>query len=107
MHHAFAEDPLTFHAVVIKQFGLSDGLKLFGLPKKPKKDVPILMLHGGEDVVGSEKSVASLAQRYLTVGYSDVELVVYSGARHEVYNETNRDEVVNDLVTWITERLEA
>jgi alpha-beta hydrolase superfamily lysophospholipase len=107
VHHAFAADPLTFHAVVIKQFGLSDGLKLFGLPKKPTRDIPILMLHGGEDVVGSEKSVASLAQRYLTVGYSDVELVVYSGARHEVYNETNRDEVVNDLVTWITERLEA
>jgi alpha-beta hydrolase superfamily lysophospholipase len=105
VHHAFAADPLTFHAVVIKQFGLPDGLKLFGFPKPARRDVPILMLLGGEDALGSERSVASLARRYLAKGYSDVKLIVYKGARHEVYNETNRDEVMNDLLAWINDHL--
>jgi alpha-beta hydrolase superfamily lysophospholipase len=105
VHHAFAADPLTFHAVVIRQFGLPDGLKLFGLPSKAKRDVPILMLLGSEDAVGSEASVASLARRYLKKGYSDVELIVYNGARHEVYNETNRGEVMNDLLSWINDHI--
>jgi alpha-beta hydrolase superfamily lysophospholipase len=26
---------------------------------------------------------------------------VYEGARHEVYNETNRAEVIGDLVAWL------
>jgi alpha-beta hydrolase superfamily lysophospholipase len=27
---------------------------------------------------------------------------VYPGARHEIFNETNRDEVNSDLVGWIS-----
>ena len=27
--------------------------------------------------------------------------LLYEGARHEVYNEVNRDEVIGDLVAWI------
>ena len=34
-------------------------------------------------------------------GLTDVTTIVYDGARHEVYNETNRDEVIADLVAWI------
>jgi alpha-beta hydrolase superfamily lysophospholipase len=35
-----------------------------------------------------------------------VEQHVYPEARHEVFNETNRDEVVGDLVTWLEARLD-
>ena len=34
-------------------------------------------------------------------GLADVELHVYPGARHEVFNETNRDEVERDLLHWL------
>jgi alpha-beta hydrolase superfamily lysophospholipase len=34
-----------------------------------------------------------------------VELIVYNGARHEVYNETNRGEVMNDLLSWINDHI--
>jgi alpha-beta hydrolase superfamily lysophospholipase len=37
---------------------------------------------------------------------TDLELIVYEGARHEVFNETNKDEVIADLVEWIDARLE-
>ncbi|MBV8682944.1 MAG: hypothetical protein JO111_08735, partial [Caulobacteraceae bacterium] len=31
----------------------------------------------------------------------DVTLKVYPGGRHEMHNETNRDEVVSDLLAWL------
>ena len=34
-------------------------------------------------------------------------VIVYPGARHEVFNETNRTEVVADLVAWLHERFPA
>ena len=34
-------------------------------------------------------------------GVSDVSLKLYEGARHELFNETNRDEVFADMLTWI------
>ena len=35
---------------------------------------------------------------------SDVTAVVYEGARHEILNETNRDEVTADIIGWLTDR---
>ena len=32
---------------------------------------------------------------------ADVELKLYPGARHELFNETNREEVFSDLVSWL------
>jgi alpha-beta hydrolase superfamily lysophospholipase len=34
-----------------------------------------------------------------------VELRIYPDARHEVFNETNRDEVTGDLLAWTEARL--
>jgi alpha-beta hydrolase superfamily lysophospholipase len=36
-----------------------------------------------------------------------VELVVYHDARHEIFNEINKDEVIGDLVAWLNDRLDA
>jgi alpha-beta hydrolase superfamily lysophospholipase len=60
---------------------------------------------GSDDTLGGEKSVTKLANSYLAQGSSDVEVVVYEGARHEIFNETNKDEVMNDLVGWLAGRL--
>jgi alpha-beta hydrolase superfamily lysophospholipase len=100
---AFVEDPLTFYADVLKLFGLADGLRLFGVPtKRIAKDLPLLIAIGSEDSLGGEKSVRALANAYLTRSkLTDVEVIVYDGARHEIFNETNRDEVIADLVAWL------
>lgn len=103
---AFADDPLTFYADVLKLFGVADGLRLFGLPgRKFTKDVPLLIMIGSEDPLGGEGSVRALAASYLRRSrLTDVEVVIYEGARHEVFNETNREEVIGDLVAWLDER---
>ena len=106
---AFADDPLTFDANVLKLFGLADGVRLFGLPAKDLlHDVPLLIMIGSDDSLGGEDSVEKLADAYIHRSrLSDVMAIVYPDARHEVFNETNRDEVNADLVAWLDARLPA
>jgi alpha-beta hydrolase superfamily lysophospholipase len=68
-------------------------------------DIPVLIMIGSDDSVGGEASVKKLADAYLRVGLSDVEVLIYEGARHEIFNETNQAEVRADLMTWLTSRL--
>lgn len=107
MAQQFQDDPLTFYAAALQLFGLADGLRLLGRPAKNlERDVPLLIMIGDEDTLGGEKSVAKLASAYVTRSrLNDVEAIVYPGARHEIFNETNRDEVIADLVSWLDERL--
>ena len=104
---AFLDDPLTFYADVLKLFGLRDGLRLFGVPTRTiEKDVPLLIMIGSEDPLGGEKSVRNLAKAYLTRSrLTDVEVIVYADARHEIFNEINRDEANNDLIGWLDSRV--
>ena len=106
---AFRDDPLAFDATALKLFGLADGLRLLGRPgKKLPKDIPLLIMIGSEDTLGGEKSIAKLASAYVTRSkLTDVEAIVYPEARHEIFNETNRDEVIADLVGWLDARLRA
>jgi alpha-beta hydrolase superfamily lysophospholipase len=67
-----------------------------------RSDLPVCVLVGDQDPVGDQLShVHALVERYLNAGLTDVELHVYPGARHEVFNETNRDEVEGDLLRWL------
>jgi len=43
--------------------------------------------------------------RYASAGLTDVTLKVYPQARHEIFNEINRDEVVDDLIAWLDQKL--
>jgi alpha-beta hydrolase superfamily lysophospholipase len=99
---AFVADPLTFDAQAAKLFGIADGLRLLGRPTKLAKNLPLLIQIGSEDPLGGPRSVELLAEAYRTRGgLTDVTVDVYPGARHEVYNETNRAEVIGDLTTWL------
>ena len=71
-------------------------------------DLPVLLLSGRLDPVGGAEAaqVTALAQLLRTRGLP-VEQHVYPDARHEVFNETNRDEVTGDLLTWLDRRVGA
>src|SRR3954453_4248646 len=68
--------------------------------------LPVLLLSGEHDPVGGESAVqvTALAHLFSERGLP-VEQHVYPEARHEVFNETNRDEVVGDLLAWLEARL--
>ena len=41
-----------------------------------------------------------IEKQLLRVGVSDLTVWIYPGARHELLNETNRDEVMRDVLSW-------
>ncbi|SJN10144.1 Lysophospholipase; Monoglyceride lipase; putative [Leucobacter sp. 7(1)] len=102
----FIEDPLCFEADILKLFGVADGLRLFGKPGPGlPADLPILIVAGGDDPLSRGDGLHRLAAAYRARGLRDVSVKVYPGARHEILNETNRDEVIADVTTWMLERV--
>jgi alpha-beta hydrolase superfamily lysophospholipase len=92
-------------ADTLKLFGPIDAARLIGIPKQLGKALPILLMIGSDDSLGGEKSVKKLADAYRNKGAGDVAVKIYHDARHEIFNETNKDEVMDDLVDWISGRL--
>jgi alpha-beta hydrolase superfamily lysophospholipase len=103
----FVADPLTFLAAAMQVFGVSNSLKLFGTPsKKVRSDLPILVQVGQADPIGGEYSNKALVKAYRkNAGTNDIELFVYHDARHEIYNELNKDQIIQDLIDWINIRI--
>ncbi|POH70389.1 lysophospholipase [Cryobacterium zongtaii] len=106
---AFVADPLTTSVPLAKLFGLRDAARILGRPaRRLPADLPVLIQVGGDDPVGGERSARKLVDAFRRrSGLRDVRLVVYPGARHEVFNEINRDEVLADLVAWLDAHLPA
>ncbi len=106
----YIEDPLCgniFTAEFYHYFfrGLS---KLYGRRKTGKipRSLPVLIAVGGEDPVGRYGAGARrLYGFYKYLGLQDVEFKLYPGARHEILNETNRDEVSRDVLEWMKKRM--
>jgi alpha-beta hydrolase superfamily lysophospholipase len=74
---------------------------------KVRSDLPLYLAVGGADPVnGGLALFTPLVERYRAAGLTDVTVRVYPEARHEILNETNRDEVYADLVGWISRVLE-
>ncbi len=63
--------------------------------------LPILITGGELDPVGGAKALTRLAAEYEATGHENVTLKLYPGGRHEMVNETNRDEVTADILAWI------
>ena len=69
---------------------------------KVRSDLPIYIAVGEADPVnGGLALLTPLADRYEAAGLNDVTVVTYPEARHEIFNETNRNEVYAALTAWI------
>ncbi len=66
------------------------------------KDMPTLIMSGDADPVGDYGKGPKLIYKKLMIeGCTALEMKMYEGARHELFNETNREEVFSDLVAWL------
>ena len=69
------------------------------------KDLPIYVFSGSDDPVhGEEKNLQRLLDKYHAADLK-VDYRVYPGGRHEMFNETNRDAVIDDLIAWLNSRI--
>lgn len=77
---------------------LTKASRLSALPSA----LPVYFIAGECDPVGQMGAgVRKTAARFRAAGVRDVEMRLYPGARHELFNETNRDEVTRELIDWL------
>lgn len=105
----YAADPLcTFQFTVNGYYQMFKGIK--ALTKKESvrripKDLPVLFVSGTDDPVGNfGKSVRMVYGKYRAAGIHDVKIKLYKGDRHEILNETDRQQIYMDLYRWIRKR---
>lgn len=90
-------------------YDLLTGLELIHDDKeieKINKKTPILFLSGEQDPVGNHtKGVLQVIDQYKQHGIQNTESIFYKDGRHEMLNETNREEVINHILMWIEKQL--
>ena len=70
------------------------------------KSKPVYFMSGEEDPVGDYgKGVERAYKAFCDAGCQDVMIRLYPGGRHEMLNETNRDAVYQDILSWINSKI--
>lgn len=70
--------------------------------KKIPCDLPILIISGEDDPVGGlGKGVRKAEALFKETGHHNVDCILYPGARHEILNEINRNDVYQDILAWL------
>ncbi|WP_085667963.1 MULTISPECIES: alpha/beta hydrolase [unclassified Pseudomonas] len=67
--------------------------------------LPLLVIGGECDPVSEGKRLTDLANALRAAGSQNLQLKIYPQARHELFNESNRDEVTADVLAWIEQAL--
>ena len=99
----YKADPLVYRGKI--PAGIGKALLLVGqnMPRQaPGITAPLLVVHGEDDQLVSAEGSRRLVE---CVGSRDCELKVYPQLYHEVFNEPERDRVLDDVVGWIQARL--
>jgi acylglycerol lipase len=100
---AYENDPLVHHGRL--PAGIAKALIAVGetMPQRAAAiTAPLLVVHGEEDKLIPVKGSRHLME---CVGSKDKELKVYPKLYHEVFNEPEQAEVLDDVVSWIEARL--
>lgn len=65
-------------------------------------NLPVFFIAGGDDPVGDYGSgVRTCAERFQQAGMKNVSVRIYPLCRHELLNEINKDEIMDDIWNWI------
>jgi alpha-beta hydrolase superfamily lysophospholipase len=87
--------------------GFNDLLKLYDNVSYPEwaydvpKSLPILLISGTEDPIGNKgKGVTEVYESLVDAEINNLTFKLYEGARHELINETNKEEVFEDIHNW-------
>lgn len=102
----YVDDPLCGYLCSNQTwFDMICGLKTILTPSNQarlSRDLPLLILVGDKDPVSNNgKGVKQLAKAYAQQGLKHLQLEVYTDARHELYNETNRQQVIGDTLDFL------
>ncbi|MEI2732538.1 MAG: lysophospholipase [Dermatophilaceae bacterium] len=100
---AYAADPLVWHGPFKRPTLLALRAALEAIRSGPAfEGLPVLWLHGTDDQLVPYEGTA---KGWNTLAGAGDEASTYRGARHEIFNETNRREVLSDVVAFIGRQL--
>ena len=104
----YVADPLCgFPATVQLWVDLLDGWAAVSTSSHRKhvpKTLPLYVIAGGRDPVsGGTRQLEPWLADYRAEGFMNVKHRFYPQARHELFNETNRDEVTAELIAWLNQ----
>jgi acylglycerol lipase len=100
---AYKNDPLVYHGKVRAGTGAALLTRLQTFPARlPSLTLPLLVMHGEKDKLtnpAGSRLVDELA------GSTDKTLTIYPGMYHEIFNEPEQDQVLDDLTTWLQKHM--
>lgn len=95
---AYAADPLVYHGPFRRETLEAMVEAVEAVAASGELPLPTLWIHGERDALAPLDVTASAAR---VIGSDGWESKVYPGAMHEIFNETNRDEVIADMIGFI------
>ena len=107
---AYCADPLCrFLPTVGMYHDMMVGLQLLARPANLRRmdpDTPVYFFSGDRDPVGANGAgVRKVAGWFKDAGVRDLTVKLYQEGRHEMLNETNRQEVWDDVLSWLEKHL--
>ena len=100
---AYEADPLVHHGKIPAGLG---GALIGEMGTYPERlaslTIPVLALHGGQDVLTNPEGSRMVGDK---AGGTDVTVKIYPDLFHEIMNEPERDEVIDDIVAWLDAHL--
>ena len=105
----YADPRCTYLFTLNGFYGLVDSVSYVCKPAnvaKTPKNLPLLVISGAEDPVGAAgKGPTATAEAFRKAGCTDVTLKLYPNDRHEILNETDRDQVWLDFAEWFESKI--
>lgn len=96
---AYVADPLNHHGKVPARTGAETLAAVARVERHlPSLTLPTLLMHGAEDALAAPAGSQMVADR---IGTEDLTFTVYDGLFHEIFNEPERDQVLDDVIAWL------
>ncbi|MEM9809323.1 MAG: lysophospholipase [Cyanobacteria bacterium P01_D01_bin.56] len=93
------EDPLT-HSVATVRWGTECLVAISKVRKTINQlQIPILLIHGSADKVNDVRGSQEIFARIP----GDKTLKIYPGSYHEPHNDLDRNQVMEDIITWLNQ----
>lgn len=108
---AYYDDPrCTFVFTVNGYYGLFSTVRYVNQMKhirKIRKNLPVFFIAGEDDPVGNfGEGVKKAYAQYRQAGIRDVKMKLYQNDRHEILQETDREQVFEDVYQWCKKRMQ-
>lgn len=93
----YANDPLVHGKISAGAFVKSSQAAEFALQNAHKINVPVLVMHGEKDQITDPSG----SKAFVNAIGDGADLKIYSGMRHEIHNEVEKEKVLSDMYDFI------